>query len=143
MGKFPANGEYFQGEFLSEPLLFVYGTLRHGLDDPMADWLRNAARHVGPAVAQGRLYRVGGYPAFVPGGSDAVSGDLFALADPAAVFAMLDDYEECAAPFPEPHEYRRERLIVRGEHGPVEVWAYIYNRDVGALDRIESGDFLA
>ncbi|AMK24624.1 gamma-glutamylcyclotransferase [Sphingobium sp. TB-6] len=129
--------------FLSEPLLFVYGTLRPGFDDPMAEWLGKVARHAGRAVARGRLYRVASYPAFVPGGSDEVSGDLFALADPAASLAVLDDYEECASHFPEPHEYRRERLTVRGENGPVEAWTYIYNWEVSALERIESGDFLA
>ncbi|UZW56891.1 gamma-glutamylcyclotransferase [Sphingobium sp. JS3065] len=128
---------------MNAPLLFVYGTLRPGFDDPMALWLREAARHVGPATARGRLYRVDSYPAFVPGRSDAVTGDLFALVDPMATLAILDDYEECAAHFPQPHEYRRERLIVRSENGPVEAWTYIYNRDVGGLARIESGDFLA
>jgi len=143
LGKFPANREYFQEAFLSEPLLFVYGTLRPGFDDPMADWLGKVARRAGRAVAQGRLYRVASYPAFVPGGSDVVSGDLLALDDPAATLAVLDDYEECTGRFPEPHEYRRERLTVWGEKGPVEAWIYIYNRNVGALTRIESGDFLA
>lgn len=109
----------------------------------MARWLSGAARHVGPAAAQGRLYRVIDYPAFVPDGSDRVAGDLFALADPGAVLARLDDYEECAASFPEPHEYRRERLTVRGENGPVVAWIYVYNRDVSGLTRIESGDFLS
>ncbi|EPR17028.1 gamma-glutamylcyclotransferase [Sphingobium indicum] len=128
---------------LNEPLLFVYGTLRPGCDDPMARWLRDAARHVGPAVAQGGLYRVAAYPGFVPGEAGDVAGDLFALADPGAVLAALDDYEECAAHFARPHEYRRERLTVRGENGPVEAWTYIYNRDVAGLERIESGDFLS
>ncbi|AEG49463.1 AIG2 family protein [Sphingobium chlorophenolicum L-1] len=128
---------------MSEPLLFVYGTLRPGCDDPMARWLCNAARHVGRAAARGNLYRVGSYPGFVPGGPGEVTGDLFALADPESVLATLDDYEECAAHFPQPHEYRRERLIVRGEKGAVEAWTYIYDRDVAGLERIGRGDFLA
>ncbi len=132
-----------QGDRLKEPLLFVYGTLRPGCDEPMARWLGDAARPVGPAVAQGALYRVAAYPGFVPGVTGGVTGDLFALPDPEAVLAALDDYEECAAHFPQPHEYRRERLIVLGEHGPVEAWTYIYNRDVVGLERIESGDFLS
>ena len=109
----------------------------------MARWLRNTARHVGPAIAQGMLYRVENYPGFDTRGSRVVWGDLFALPDPETVLAALDDYEECAAHFPRPHEYRRERLTVRDEHGPVEAWTYIYNPDTSGLERIESGDFLA
>lgn len=132
-----------RGLDLNETLLFVYGTLRPGCDDPMARWLRNAARHVGPAIAQGLLYSVGTYPGFVPDGSGVVTGDLFALSDPEPVLAALDDYEECASHFPPPHEYRRERLTVRCEHGQVEAWTYIYMPDSRGLKRIKSGDFLA
>lgn len=129
--------------FASDPLLFVYGTLRPGFGGPMADWLKGVARHRGGAVAQGMLYRVDGYPAFVPGGSGQVAGDLFALPNAIAILAMLDEHEECAGHFPQPHEYRRERLTVQGGNGPVEAWTYIYNWDVGALALIGSGDFLA
>lgn len=127
---------------VTDPLLFVYGTLRPGFDGPMADWLKAAARHIGAAEVPGRLYRVDDYPAFVADGSGTVRGDLFALPDAEAILAILDEHEECAAHFPEPHEYRRERLIVQGQDGPVEAWTYIYNWGVAALARIESGDFL-
>src|SRR3546814_12945177 len=82
---FRSSQEYLQRVCLNEPLLFVYGTLRPGCDDPMARWLRDAARHVGPAVAQGGLYRVAAYPGFVPGEAGDVAGDLFALADPGEI----------------------------------------------------------
>lgn len=127
----------------SDPFLFVYGTLRPGFDGPMADWLKRVAHHAGGAAAQGLLYRVEAYPAFLPGGPGQVMGDLFALPCAAAILAVLDEHEECAGHFPQPHEYRRERLIVRGGNGPVEAWTYIYNRNAGGLTRIESGDFLA
>src|SRR3546814_10976109 len=109
----------------------------------MARWLRDAARHVGPAVAQGGLYRVAAYPGFVPGEAGDVAGDLFALADPGAVLAALDDYEDCAAHFARPHEYRRDRLPVRGETGPVAAWTYHYNRAVAGLERLGRGVFLS
>lgn len=125
-----------------DPLLFVYGTLRRAFDGPMALWLRGVATHVGPATALGSLYRVEDYPAFVPNGQGRVTGDLFALPDPAAILAVLDAYEECSDDFPMPHEYRRERLIVRASGGTREAWTYIYARDVAVLPRIESGDFL-
>ncbi len=123
-------------------LLFVYGTLRMGCDDAMARWLHGASRLIGPAQANGALYRVDHYPGFVPGGSGQVVGDLVQLADPPAAFAILDDYEQCSDAWPRPREYRRERLIVAGPQGPVEAWTYIFAHDVRGLERIESGDFL-
>lgn len=127
---------------MSGALLFVYGTLRAGFDGPMARWLRGVAPVLGRATARGALYRVDAYPGFVPGDEGVVTGDLFALADPATLLARLDEYEECAAYFPEPHEYRRELVTVQGADGPVEAWTYIYARDVAGLARIAGGDFL-
>lgn len=123
-------------------LLFVYGTLRAGFDGPMARRLRAAGRHVGPAWAPGTLYRIAHYPGFVPGPSGQVVGDLFALDDPEAALAWLDDYEEIGAHCPAPHEYRRETITVFGPDGAVQAWAYVYALDVARLERIESGDFL-
>ncbi|WP_022682057.1 gamma-glutamylcyclotransferase family protein [Sphingobium bisphenolivorans] len=128
---------------MSESLLFVYGTLRPGCDDPVAHWLRQEARHVGRATARGRLYWVDTYPAMVPRPDRIVVGDLFALPDAPAILAALDEHEECSEHFPEPREYRRERLVVRGPDGEVEAWAYIYGRDPALLPLIEGGDFLA
>lgn len=127
---------------MSSIFLFVYGTLRAGFDGPMARRLRSEARLIGRGRAMGALYRITDYPGFVPGQDGWVRGDLFALKDTEATLAWLDDYEECAANFPEPHEYRRARLSVEGPGGPVEAWAYLYARDVGGLTRITSGDFL-
>lgn len=122
--------------------LFVYGTLRPAFDGPMARRLRAEARHVGPAWAGGTLYRLDGYPGFIAGPDGMVMGDLFALADADATLDWLDDYEECAAHSPEPHEYRRLWLTVTGPDGPVTAWAYVYARDPSALPVIDSGDFL-
>ncbi len=126
-------------------LLFVYGTLRPGFDGPMALWLRGVARHVGPAQARGRLYRIDDYPGFVPGDGEAVLGDLFALPEQeeAEVLAALDEHEQCSARWPTPHEYRRERILVNTAGGPVRAWTYIYAHDVAGLTPIAGGDFLA
>lgn len=124
-------------------LLFVYGTLRPNFDGAMAQRLRADARHIGPGVVTGRLYRIADYPGLVPGPEGQVIGDLFALHDPATTLAWLDDYEECAAHHPEPHEYRREQRMVGTADGPVMAWAYIYARDITGLPPITGGDFLA
>jgi gamma-glutamylcyclotransferase (GGCT)/AIG2-like uncharacterized protein YtfP len=127
----------------ADDLLFVYGSLRPGFDGPTAEWLASSACHKGRASAAGTLYRVDYYPGFVPGGEGRVVGDLFLLPDAAALLAVLDEHEECARHFPQPHEYRRERKIVESADGPVEAWTYVYALDVSGLERIEGGDFLA
>lgn len=128
---------------MSEDCLFVYGTLRPGFDGDMAVRLRAVARHVGPASAAGALYLVDDYPAFLPGTKGRVAGDLFVLDDPASALAWLDDYEQCTPDWPQPHEYRRERLWVDRPDGRVEAWTYVYAWDMAGLKRIEGGDFLA
>ena len=125
---------------MTSDLLFVYGTLRPGFGGERAAWLASVARLVGAAMARGALYRVDYYPAFVPQVDGLVVGDLFQLPDAAAILATLDEYEECAAHFPAPHEYRRER--VQTAEGGVDAWAYVYARDVAGLERIAGGDFL-
>lgn len=126
-----------------ENFLFVYGTLRRGHDGPMARWLAERSRFIGLATAAGRLYRVADYPGFAPGGEGRVVGDLLALADGAATLAALDDYEECSDRFPDPHEYRRERIVAEGPDGAVTTWTYIYARPTEGLALIEHGDFMA
>jgi gamma-glutamylcyclotransferase (GGCT)/AIG2-like uncharacterized protein YtfP len=123
--------------------LFVYGTLRAAFDGPMARWLRQSARLVGPATIDGALYRIADYPGLVAGPSGRVQGDLFALTDAAAILAVLDDYEECAAHHPQPHEYRRVAMTVQAADGPVEAWVYLYARDTAGLALVANGDFLA
>lgn len=109
----------------------------------MAAWLASVAQHAGVASASGALYRIDYYPGFVPGPDGIVTGDLFLLPDAGAVLSVLDEHEECAAHFPQPHEYRRERISVGTTTGPAEAWTYVYARDVTGLERIASGDFLA
>ena len=127
----------------SEALLFVYGTLRPGFGGEMAAWLAGVAEYRGRAVARGALYRVDYYPGFVPGEAGEVVGDLVLLRDAAALLPLIDAHEECTADFPEPHEYRRERLMVEGVMGAVEAWTYVYAYPVEGLARIVGGDFLA
>ncbi|MEJ7925354.1 gamma-glutamylcyclotransferase family protein [Sphingobium sp. AN641] len=124
-------------------LLFVYGTLRAGYDDPMAAWLHAAGRLAGRGRARGSLYRVDDYPGMVADDGGWVIGDIVVLDDPAAALAILDEHEQCSESWPEPREYRRERImVVSDKHDPIEAWTYIYAHDARALERIGSGDFL-
>lgn len=128
---------------MNESLLFVYGTLRPGFEGAMAQWLQSVARHIGLASTGGLLYQVADYPGFVPGNEGLVIGDLFLLDDPDAILPVIDEHEECSAHFPQPHEYRRELLMVQGSGGPVEAWTYVYARETDGLALVEEGDYLA
>lgn len=115
--------------------LWVYGTLRRGCVNPHAHLLRRAARYVGPARVQARLYRIKWYPGIRLGGDQWVTGDLFQLLDQ-AVLAELDRYEGS-------NEYRRVRAIAELASGErVKCWVYEYLGGVSESRRIASGDWL-
>lgn len=125
--------------------LFVYGTLRGKAMTPMSLALARDCRYHGDGYIRGRLYEVAGYPAAVE--SDAleekVYGELYRLTDACSALSRLDDYEECSAKFPLPHEYVRKQLrVVLNNNDTVMAWCYLYQRDVSRLKRILSGDYL-
>jgi gamma-glutamylcyclotransferase (GGCT)/AIG2-like uncharacterized protein YtfP len=137
---FPDSQEY---SYPAEAILFVYGSLRPGFGGEMAALLASSATHLGPATTQGALFRVDYYPAFVPGIDGTVTGDLFLMREPDRLLAILDDYEQCTAAYPPPHEFRRERLPVEAPWGPAEAWTYVYAWDTAGLEPIVGSDFLA
>jgi len=124
--------------------LFVYGTLMHGYDHPMARLLSDHADYLGPATLAGRLYRVKHYPGVIPSQDPAelVFGDVFRLHRPDVLLPQLDDYEGCGVSSPPPPQYRREVTTVALQSGAtVEAFVYFYNLDVTKLTRIASGRF--
>lgn len=125
-------------------MLFVYGTLRGAVGHPMHELLDRHASRVAGGRLQARLYAVDGYPGAVLSNAsgDQVTGELLRIDDD-ALLARLDDYEECSARFPEPHEYRRERVTIRTDSGEaITAWTYLYNRGTASLAPIPSGDYL-
>lgn len=96
-------------------------------------------------VMRGKLYEVLGYPGAIESedANDQVSGELYKMLDRKRVLARLDDYEECSAKFPVPHEYSRKPLsIAFTGGGSVVAWVYLYNRDVSRLRQIITGGYL-
>lgn len=127
----------------SSAYLFVYGTLRRDSPAPMAQWLWDNARWVSTGQARGRLYRLDGYPGFVPHHNGAwVQGDFFHLPESADILSRLDHYEECSPRFPSPQEYRRMILPVIAQGVSYGAWTYVYNWPVKGRTLIASGDFL-
>lgn len=127
----------------SDTLLFVYGTLRQADAHPMHRLLARHADDLGPAQVPGRLYVVTHYPGAVPSDrpEERVQGELYRLNDE-AVLERLDDYEECSARFPLPHEYRREPAEVTLSSGErLTAWVYWYNHSTDGLRHLPGGDW--
>lgn len=120
--------------------LFVYGTLRPGCDHPMARFLADRARLVGPGRVNGRLFRCGWYPALLSAEhpDDWVHGDLFHMTDADETLAELDHYENDASDLFE----RSEVLVIRDCGERCTAWVYFYHGQVDPTKRIASGDYL-
>ena len=126
-------------------LLFVYGTLMRGFDQPMAQLLSRSADFIGEAKCRGRLYRIKHYPGLVLSDDPAeiVFGEVYRLRARDELLGEFDMYEACGSGFPEPTEYRRQMLNVTLADGTAsEAWTYVYNWPVTGLPRIASGRFL-
>ena len=125
--------------------IFVYGTLRRKADHAMHDILATHCRYFSEAYMQGRLYEVNRYPGAVASAQpeERVVGELYQIINANTVLAKLDQYEECAAEFPHPHEYIRKPLQVSlPQGGTVCAWVYLFNHDTTQLQQIKSGDYL-
>ena len=132
---------------------FVYGSLLTSANHPLGALMRSKATLVGPGYIRARLYMIAdpltgadAYPGAVPSRSaaDRVHGELYNLEDdPSALFKVLDDYENCSAKYPEPHEFQRRRVSVTLSDGnSVSASAYLYNWDVSRARRLASGRFV-
>lgn len=124
--------------------LFVYGTLRRGFNHPMARLLARHARYLGEGRVNGRLYRVGTYPALVGTRHDNewVTGDLYALDGKMWLLRRLDRYEGITANRRASAEYQRVIATVFREDGSsLQAWLYRYRLPVTRMMRLTSGDF--
>ena len=108
-------------------LLFVYGTLRSGHENPYARPLRSEAELVGPATVRGSIYRVRHHPAYKSEPDGEVRGEVYRLQNADMTLRVLDEYEG--------EDF--ERIVVNGW------WIYRYRGDLPENARILSGDFLA
>lgn len=130
---------------MEQEFVFVYGTLRRETSSAMSALLEQYTEYSGKGVMQGRLYEVNGYPGAVESTDPAeqVRGALYRVIDGEKLWPALDAYEECAAHFPEPHEYVRKKALITTEEGPpLNAWVYLFMHDITDLHRIESGDYL-
>jgi gamma-glutamylcyclotransferase (GGCT)/AIG2-like uncharacterized protein YtfP len=119
--------------------IFVYGTLRRVSGTAMSAQLVRYSEFISEATMQGLLYEIDGYPGAIESTdpSDKVSGELYKILDIGKLLPFLDEYEECSAQFPLPHEYLRKAINISQQDGSQLIaWVYIYNRDVTGLKQL-------
>ena len=121
----------------NEEYLFVYGTLRSQMNDPLHRLLEKDAILVGTGSFQGRLYDLGRYPGVVPshGKTDRVLGEIYRFREFKRAFEILDEYEG--------HRFKRKRVTIIQEDGKsITSWIYLYVRSVTRRARIQAGDYV-
>lgn len=124
--------------------LFVYGTLRSDISREQNNLLQTQAVFISAAHLQAKLYEVAGYPGAIysENPADKVYDELYELIDSNQILTQMDNYEECASSFPEPHEYIRTQLpISLADSRLMMAWVYLYNRDISTLREIKTGDY--
>ena len=121
--------------------LFVYGTLRSGLQHPAHAFISRYFTLLGAATVKGKLYDLGEYPGAIPSHEDEfITGELYQLTNEfqfTEAFAALDNYEGLLV---EPPLFRREQVTVLLTDSTDTAWIYWYNHDVDESVCIESGD---
>jgi len=124
-------------------LLFTYGTLRRAAGNAAHRLLADSAELVGYGVVQGRLYQATGFPVLVPDPQGAaVTGEVYRVFAPQAMFVRLDQYEGFDAASPDTSEFRRDLVSVTMNDGrTVTAWAYVYQRPLFDLQPIPHGDY--
>jgi gamma-glutamylcyclotransferase (GGCT)/AIG2-like uncharacterized protein YtfP len=127
-------------------LLFVYGTLRKGNVNAMAQYLASHAEFVTDGWFQGRMYRISYYPGVIASEdqTDRIYGEVYKLSDPQAMLNVLDDYEERADHHDQPAEYQRANVSITAINATVyeSVWIYLYQWSVEGKKQISRGDFM-
>jgi gamma-glutamylcyclotransferase (GGCT)/AIG2-like uncharacterized protein YtfP len=131
---------------LMSDLLFVYGTLRKGNANEMAEYLHKHAEFLSDGWFRGRMYMISYYPGVVASDekNDRVYGEIYRLHDAQTALTILDAYEECIAQHAQPAEYKRVTANIDSVDGhvPKSVWIYLYQWPTVDKVMIQEGDFM-
>lgn len=127
-----------------EEYLFVYGTLRRDCGNDLHRLIARNSDYVGMATFQGQMFHVADYPGIVSSenAADQVVGELYLLSKTIKLLNVLDEYEEFDSEDLTASLFVREKVDVNLKEKLINSFAYLYNRPVGSLKRIASGDFL-
>lgn len=114
---------------MNRHLVFIYGNLRRGGSN---HHMLAESDFLGPyrTAPQYTMFRLGQFPAVVPRGETAITGEVYRVADD--VFGLLDELE-CY-----PQVFSRQRI----ETPAGDAWMYLYNRLVGTEHVVNHGDWL-
>ena len=121
----------------TDAYLFVYGTLRSQMNDPLHRLLETHAIFVGSGFFQGKLYDIGRYPGAIRSRSntDRVTGEIYQLSEPRRALEILDEYEG--------RRFRRKLATIVQEDGKsIACWIYLYARSITHRSLIRSGDYV-
>lgn len=123
--------------------LFVYGTLKRCVANPMGTMMRTHANYVAEGIIAGRLYDLGPFPGLVIADSGtAVYGEIYEVLHPNALLSLLDAYQGCEQGDPGPHDYNRVEATVRDTDGiDYRAWVYVYQNQVDPSWHVPSGYF--
>ncbi|MDR9415873.1 MAG: gamma-glutamylcyclotransferase family protein [Gracilimonas sp.] len=130
----------------SSTFLFVYGTLKRGFNNQVAEHLHRTQTFVGEGSFPGKLFKISFYPGAVyqPKASTKVYGDLFQITEHAdSLFSLLDDYEGIHPNEPETAEFKREIIPIHCKQELIFAHCYVYKGDYSELSIIKSGVFTA
>lgn len=123
--------------------VFFYGTLMAGFDRRRRASLDAKLTYLGRSSIQGWLFDLGLYPAAIPASDGRVWGEVYEVADSAAVLAVLDEIEGFRPDDSDRSLYVRSSVPATMPDGTVRTaWAYFYNAPLGQAERIASGDYL-
>jgi gamma-glutamylcyclotransferase (GGCT)/AIG2-like uncharacterized protein YtfP len=124
--------------------VFFYGTLMSPFNRPGRQRITPHLQFKGRGTIQAKLFDLGIYPAAVPAEERTVVwGEIYEIADEAAVLPVLDEIEGYRPNEPERSLYTRAMSDVTLADGAiVAAWTYFYNAPLGRARRIESGDYL-
>ena len=98
-------------------MLFVYGTLMKGCDNPVARYLHSTQTFIGEGYFPGILFQVSFYP-----GAEY-------------------DYEGIGSQFNLPNEFKREIIPVVIEGDTIPAYTYLFNNSYSQFPAIASGRF--
>lgn len=127
-----------------EEYLFVYGTLKSTIHKPVHAIMDRCCDYLGQGTFQGKLYLIDHYPGAVESSDtqDQVHGEIYLIHQHQSLFEALDNYEECSADYPEPHEYQRCQVQVTLEGGKrLNAWIYLYRYPLTDKPLIGKGVF--
>jgi gamma-glutamylcyclotransferase (GGCT)/AIG2-like uncharacterized protein YtfP len=120
--------------------LFVYGTLREGIHNPVKDRIIDDVEWIGQAEIKGELYDIGSYTGAIPANdhdSSSIKGEIIKLRSPGKVLKILDQYEGINPGRHTNSEYRRDRVLTSLPDGKeINAWVYWYNFPVKGKRRL-------